>query len=1007
MAGTKSSRESAEAAGWSKDAYPRPVGEKPRPPWRAWLKERENPKWDSFSWLTVRALFESVNDVLARLRPEIVNERRARWVASQRGRTAAMGDDLVIGGPPPNPAEQPGGVERAFLLVGDTGEQDASQYAVAPYLTAAALASDPYGRSHRPEFLQIVSDVIYPAGDINEYVNGFYIPYRDFKKPIYALPGNHDWYDGLDGFMYHFCGAEPLPPEHFRATEVRPATRLASLLWRRGTAPERERLNRWRDSRGWERDATKAVQPAPYFALDLGDLMLVCIDTGVSGAIDDEQGRWLLRVSALRKQKILLTGKPIYVDGAYHPGEISWKTNKREASGPEPHKFQTVDDVVRHEKFGYVAAIGGDVHNYQRYPIRLQEQGRTIYYLVSGGGGAYLSPTHRIGPLAETPKTEHRWPDGLKMPRDEDVPADDAEADPEEDDVASTFHCYPQRGDSLAYAARRAGPRMLNLVQTMAAAFIAAAAILLFAEPLDEAGALAVGTAYVPLAIAALLAIFAKQLGLKSLFGNDFGADPPAPWRPARVRYRFASGAFVVLLAFASIAFAADCIDHGLLLSNAQFWGMVAVALAIPALVIGAIIWTHDLRGSTPASLPQLAVVSAFAAAIPILHPAGELLGTPAWFTTLLFVFAFMAIGMLALGVLRGHARVDGDDAGFGRVACSLLDSLLTVAGPALLTYALAHNTDPNGVPWLAAALAWCGGWPLFVASLAKTREPSRLKGAKLHLARIKGIAGFLSVVAWITSAAILLHMIGDGWVATAGIGAVAVLAIILALGAMVMLVLEAMKRFILAIGLAAAVLAPFLLSPQSSTSTLIFIAASATLLAVAYLNVKALRWAQLDADAAQTQIRSILNEQAGDEVPAGPRHREPKLGRDTPLSERDMPLFNLLYPYRWAKRSRGQGAEKAGGLSQAVAKLLAELGDSDEPPFFKNLLRVDVGARQPDKGEEEETALDRELTIRCFGVTGFAREEAAPPVEDFISIPFRSAEAFGELFPQSAEPSQ
>ena len=34
----------------------------------------------------------------------------------------------------------------------------------------------------------VLSDVIYPAGDVNDYVNGFYIPYRDYDRPIHALP---------------------------------------------------------------------------------------------------------------------------------------------------------------------------------------------------------------------------------------------------------------------------------------------------------------------------------------------------------------------------------------------------------------------------------------------------------------------------------------------------------------------------------------------------------------------------------------------------------------------------------------------------------------------------------------------------------------------------------------------------------------------------------------------------------------------------------------------------
>ncbi len=78
------------------------------------------------------------------------------------------------------------------MVLGDPGEGDDSQYHVLRplYATAGGTA-----------FTYIVSDVIYPAGDVNEYEDKFYWPYRRLPGPIYAIPGNHDWYDGLDGFM--------------------------------------------------------------------------------------------------------------------------------------------------------------------------------------------------------------------------------------------------------------------------------------------------------------------------------------------------------------------------------------------------------------------------------------------------------------------------------------------------------------------------------------------------------------------------------------------------------------------------------------------------------------------------------------------------------------------------------------------------------------------------------------------------------------------------------------
>jgi hypothetical protein len=101
---------------------------------------------------------------------------------------------------------------------------------------------------------------------------------------------------------------------------------------------------------------------------------------------------------------MLVTGKPLYVDDEHHPGPI-------EGGG-------TVDEIVRDPAHNYVLAVGGDIHNYQRYPVKVDATGRVIQYLVSGGGGAFMHATHTI-------------------PRADVV---------EEKD----FRCYPLRGDSLS-----------------------------------------------------------------------------------------------------------------------------------------------------------------------------------------------------------------------------------------------------------------------------------------------------------------------------------------------------------------------------------------------------------------------------------------------------------------------------------------------------------------------------------------------------------------------------
>ncbi|MGH3835791.1 MAG: metallophosphoesterase family protein [Pseudonocardiaceae bacterium] len=345
----------------------------------------------SLSWLRPSTLWQSRNDFIARIIADPTAAARARWVklARQRAEEAGAHSDFVI--------SRSAGDTVSVLIIGDTGEGDNSQYAVAGPLVDMSKNAD---------FAVICSDVVYPTGDLDDYGRAFHHPYRNLKVPVYAVPGNHDWYDGLHGFMHYFCRLDDAGyrPDFGRG----PAALLAGLLWRRSSQARAQTDPAANGIVGKELPPPNPLQPAPYFAIDAGPVRFVGIDIGITGEMDEDQYHWLKRVSfdAAERPKILLTGKPIYVDNEHHPGRVVGTT-------------ETVDDIVTDPRANYVMAIGGDVHNYQRYPVPVAG-GRTIQYVVSGGGGAYLHATHRIPPVNVNGVNE------------------------------STFRCYPLRRDSLA-----------------------------------------------------------------------------------------------------------------------------------------------------------------------------------------------------------------------------------------------------------------------------------------------------------------------------------------------------------------------------------------------------------------------------------------------------------------------------------------------------------------------------------------------------------------------------
>jgi hypothetical protein len=176
-----SSRDTAEGAGWGTDE-------------RGAYQQLMPPKAEKISWLDPKMLWAARNGVLASWFGDPTGRTRGRWVA-QRAASGAPADKVIRRDDPDR---------FSFLVIGDTGEGDDPQYAVVPGFLKTGQDTS---------FAVLASDVIYPVGSADDYGTKFFRPYRDYRAPIYAIPGNHDWYEDLGGFMRVFCGdAPPLPP---------------------------------------------------------------------------------------------------------------------------------------------------------------------------------------------------------------------------------------------------------------------------------------------------------------------------------------------------------------------------------------------------------------------------------------------------------------------------------------------------------------------------------------------------------------------------------------------------------------------------------------------------------------------------------------------------------------------------------------------------------------------------------------------------------------------------
>ena len=268
----------------------------------------------------------------------------------------------------------------SFLVIGDPGEGDASQLILKDQILAASAQPG-------VKFLVISSDVIYPTGAMKDYEKKFYLPMKGVTKPVYAIPGNHDWYDALEGFAANFYR----PDIARRAMQARVNRDLHI-----STTTEKH-IDDLIDQAGWlrkEYGVPTGHQQAPFFQVSAGNFVLLCVDTGVLRQVDSTQMAWIRAVLEASKGKFVmaLLGHPFYAAGEYQ--------------GSMNPQFEEMHALFRKYKVPMVMA--GDTHDMEYY-IEPGKEGdnHTMHHFVNGGGGAYLSIGAALTPAENMPTREY------------------------------------------------------------------------------------------------------------------------------------------------------------------------------------------------------------------------------------------------------------------------------------------------------------------------------------------------------------------------------------------------------------------------------------------------------------------------------------------------------------------------------------------------------------------------------------------------------------------------
>ena len=291
-------------------------------------------------------------------------ERTDSWreamvrATSARSTTTSPGLALAIA-----PQGISGGGDFSFIVIGDTGEGDASQHSLRDQYLQVVRKED-------VKFVVISSDVVYPTGAMRDYEAKFWLPFMGTTKPVYAIPGNHDWYDALEGFTATF-----LQPDAARAAmraRVEADNRMTSTTDRRieQLVSEASRLRK-------EYGVPTQLQEAPYFQLQTDSFALFAVDTGVARRVDPAQLAWLEGAleSARGKMKMAILGHPLLAGGRY--------------LGESDPDFAALHELLRENEVAIVMA--GDTHDLEYYAERRAGSPMVMHHFVNGGGGAYLS----------------------------------------------------------------------------------------------------------------------------------------------------------------------------------------------------------------------------------------------------------------------------------------------------------------------------------------------------------------------------------------------------------------------------------------------------------------------------------------------------------------------------------------------------------------------------------------------------------------------------------------
>jgi hypothetical protein len=375
---------------------------------RTFTRGKKTPR--AISWFGVLSFWGHLQHLIASaIASENIDSRD--WMHADPPEKLAEQLVRLIGGEDAEAKTVTDGLGRDLWIdyVADTGDDSSVSERVGriisvPYELPDPDAPDQHLVAPRGDILLFGGDTAYPVATANEIHDRMVVPFnRAFvaqhdgkRRALLGIPGNHDWYDGLDGFARTFRRrigelsieqmpiAEPIEQAQPSVTKDRESrfehvVDFMEQFVAGGVVTKRKAL---------VLDGYVPMQHASYFVLPLAPgLDLFAVDRQLR-SVDFRQRKFFAARRAEKRHNSLFVVIPDPVYAYLEPAEPGFATMKALELDPEKRNH---------------FVLCGDIHHYERRKV-----GESLH-VIAGGGGAFLHAARVQRKGLQPPQAE--WPD--------------------------------------------------------------------------------------------------------------------------------------------------------------------------------------------------------------------------------------------------------------------------------------------------------------------------------------------------------------------------------------------------------------------------------------------------------------------------------------------------------------------------------------------------------------------------------------------------------------------